>query len=73
MVCKGVCEKYKSTKPNLNNDGRYQTGQKRCTTCEIFIKWDGVSCPCCGVLLRNKARTSKLRKRLQEIEMAKKM
>ena len=34
------------------NSGRYATGQKRCQICEIFIKWDGLWCPCCGCRLR---------------------
>ena len=72
MVCKGICEKYKSIKPKLNNS-RYQAGQKRCTTCQIFIKWEGLWCPCCGVLLRKKSRTPRSRKRSQEKEKTKRM
>ncbi|QMU54697.1 MAG: hypothetical protein GKS07_07325 [Nitrosopumilus sp.] len=39
-------------------------GNKRCMTCELFVKWEGLWCPCCGGRLRAKPRNSKLRKRL---------
>ena len=50
MVCKGVCIRHKASGPI--SYGRYATGQKRCQICEIFIKWDGIFCPCCGCRLR---------------------
>jgi len=53
--------------------GRYASGQKRCQICEIFIKWDGLWCPCCGYRLRTKPRNlkykAKLRARAQMEEM----
>ena len=62
MVCKGICVRHKATKPV--GTGRYSTGQKRCQVCEIFIKWDGVFCPCCGYRLRTKPRNLKLKAKL---------
>jgi hypothetical protein len=50
MVCKGVCIRHKASGPI--SYGRYATGQKRCQICEMFIKWDGIFCPCCGCRLR---------------------
>ena len=50
MVCKGVCIRHKASGPI--SYGRYAMGQKRCQICEIFIKWDGIFCPCCGCRLR---------------------
>jgi hypothetical protein len=50
MVCKGICIRHKASGPI--SYGRYATGQKRCQICEIFIKWDGIFCPCCGCRLR---------------------
>ena len=50
MVCKGVCIRHKAYGPI--SYGRYAMGQKRCQICEIFIKWDGIFCPCCGCRLR---------------------
>lgn len=73
MACKGVCEKYKIAKPSVNSDGRYKMGQKRCSTCEIYVKWDGLHCPCCGSQLRYRPRNTKNRKKLQEWEMVKRI
>ena len=50
MVCKGICIRHKASGPI--SYGRYAAGQKRCQICEIFIKWDGIFCPCCGCRLR---------------------
>ncbi|HZC20317.1 MAG TPA: hypothetical protein VE223_01595, partial [Nitrososphaeraceae archaeon] len=45
--------------------GRYVSGQKRCQICEIFIKWDGLWCPCCGYRLRTKPRNLKYKAKLR--------
>jgi len=68
MTCKGICTRYKAQKPV--GTGRYASGQRRCQICEIFIKWEGLWCPCCGYRLRTKPRNlkykAKLRARIQE-------
>jgi hypothetical protein len=73
MVCKGICIRHKAQKPV--GSGRYATGQKRCQICEIFIKWDGIFCPCCGYRLRNGPRLfkhkAKLRMEQKENQMQK--
>ncbi len=57
MTCKGICVRYKAQKPV--GTGRYASGQRRCQICEIFIKWEGLWCPCCGYRLRTKPRNLK--------------
>lgn len=67
MTCKGICIHHKAS-------GRYATGHKRCQTCEIFIKWDGTFCPCCGRRLRIGPRSFKFKAKLRkqkEIQEAK--
>ena len=54
MSCKGICKRYQAV--GLSGGLRYATGQKRCSTCEIYIKWAGIHCPCCDFKLRNKPR-----------------
>ena len=49
MTCKGICIHHKAS-------GRYICGQKRCQICEIFIKCNGVWCPCYGYKLRSRLR-----------------
>jgi len=64
MTCKGICKRYKAKMPvNLT---RYADGQKRCSTCVIFIRWDGLRCPCCGMFLRLKPRVGKFKEILRE-------
>lgn len=63
MVCKGVCERYKAQKPI--EGGRYASGQRRCQICELFIKWEGLWCPCCEYRLRTKPRNKKYKEKLR--------
>ena len=63
MHCDSSCKKYKA-KSNSLEGGRYEQGQKRCPQCELFIKWDGLWCPCYGRLLRTKPRGTRLKRRL---------
>jgi len=65
MTCKGICIKYKAIKPVLI--GRYAAKQRRCQPCEIFIKWEGLWCPCCGYKLRTKPRNGKCKENLRKI------
>jgi hypothetical protein len=75
MTCKGICIRHKAQKPV--GSGRYASGQKRCQICEIFIKWEGLWCPCCGYRLRTKPRNLKYkaklraRKKIQESHIVK--
>ena len=63
MTCKGICILHKAQKPL--GTGRYSTGQKRCQICEIYLKWDGFWCPCCGYRLRTRPRNLKYKARLR--------
>ena len=70
MACKGICIRHKAS-------GRYAAGSKRCHQCNLFIKWDGLLCPCCGCRLRTGPRhfkfKTKLRKQRAIEEQAKKI
>jgi hypothetical protein len=59
MSCKGICIHHKAS-------GRYATGSKRCQQCNLFIKWDGLWCPCCGYKLRIGPRHFKFKAKLRE-------
>ncbi len=54
QMCKGVCIQYKG--PRMQNGKRYESGQKRCSYCDLFILTKEIRCPCCGVILRTKSR-----------------
>ncbi|KAG2478428.1 MAG: hypothetical protein NPMRTH1_520002 [Nitrosopumilales archaeon] len=62
MTCKGICHRYKALKP-LHGKIRYAQGQKRCIRCDVYIKWDGLFCPCCGSRLRVAPRHTKLKEK----------
>jgi hypothetical protein len=63
MVCKGICVRHRALKPL--GIGRYSIGQKRCQICEIFLKWDGFWCPCCGYRLRTGPRNTRFKNELR--------
>ena len=60
MPCKGICIRYKAIKNGAKH--RYKNGQKRCSVCCLFIKWEGIKCPCCKTTLRLVAKQSATRK-----------
>lgn len=69
MSCHGICSRYKAMKKV--GEARYSSGQKRCSSCEIFIDWNGTNCPCCGILLRTKPRGTQDRQRLLLVQQHK--
>ena len=58
--CIGKCKDYKALKPS--QIGRYAAGQKRCNYCEVFVEYDGLTCPCCNRQLRCLPRVKKEKK-----------
>jgi hypothetical protein len=64
MTCKGICIRHRAEKP-LGHFGRYATGQKRCQICAIYMRWDGIWCPCCGCRVRTRSRNSKFKQELK--------
>ena len=59
MTCKGICIRHKASRG-------YATGSKRCNRCNLYIKWEGLWCPCCGYKLRVGPRHSKFKAKLRE-------
>jgi hypothetical protein len=35
--------------------------------CAIFMRWDGLWCPCCGCRVRTKPRNSKFKQKLKTV------
>ncbi len=64
MNCKEICSKHLAKKPATKKTGRYESGHKRCSVCEVYIIWDGRNCPCCGTALRAKPRYAKGRDKI---------
>jgi hypothetical protein len=61
MTCKGICIRHRAS-------NHYASGQKRCQVCDLFIKWDGLFCPCCGYKLRTRPRNFNLKTKVREQE-----
>jgi len=53
MACRGICERYRS------ESQRYNQGIKRCTSCETFLEYEGIQCPCCRTQLRSKRKSKR--------------
>jgi len=49
MPCKNICWRYRATKERRGS--YYSEGNKRCQICDVFIKWNGIKCPCCRSVL----------------------
>jgi len=64
MHCREICSKYSVKNKLLKETGRYEDGQKRCSSCAIYINYNGEHCPCCGHFLRTKPRNTKGRNKL---------
>ena len=54
--CKSIC-KHVAVK-RIWHTSMYALGCKWCTLCEVFVKWEGRFCPCCGLQLRTKPKAS---------------
>ena len=55
MTYNGICIRHQAKRTG-ESPFRYKQGQKRCSVCEIFIKWDkNVYCPCCNYKLRTRS------------------
>jgi len=61
ISCSSICVRYKAITPR--SMGKYALGQKRCNSCNIFIHWDGIRCPCCNDRLRLAPRSSKYKEK----------
>lgn len=78
-ICMKICKRYQVKKPS-NLLGRYETGQARCQTCDIWIDHNGCLlksgspategsvgwiCKCCNYRVRQKPRNSLYKEKLR--------
>ena len=66
LSCKNICERLKVK--GLQTNQRYVIGLKRCNYCNVFYKWEGLFCPCCGYRLRSKPRTKSGKQNLSRLQ-----
>ena len=49
LHCKGFCKNISTSRGRCDPGiSPYDRGLKRCGTCEIYTRFDGWYCPCCG-------------------------
>ena len=61
-ICKGVCTNSEyETKKTVR--GKLREDYRRCSICCVFLKYEGIYCPCCGVRLKVSPRNNCARKR----------
>lgn len=61
-ICKGVCTNSQyETKKTVR--GKLREDYRRCSICCVFLKYEGIFCPCCGVRLKVSPRNNCSRKR----------
>ncbi|HWP78708.1 MAG TPA: hypothetical protein VNL34_03550 [Candidatus Nitrosotenuis sp.] len=66
LICKGYCKtKYRYL---LGEISLKYNGQKRCGVCDVYMRWDGVKCPCCRSVLHVRPRHSRAKNRYYETE-----
>lgn len=52
-TCKGICKEYKVSNRYKDPENGY------CAMgCGIFLRWEGIRCPCCGYKLRRRPRST---------------
>ena len=70
ITCRGKCDQYKVCRVNTRGfRGYYLAGNKRCSVCCLYIRWEGNRCPCCNYPLRLNTRSSRAKraqKRMRE-------
>ena len=60
LGCKGICNRYDKTGGGYQS--AYILGYKRCSGCNLYIRFDGLRCPCCHYPLRSKRRYHRVTK-----------
>lgn len=64
LSCKGNCKiKYREF---LGEISLKYNGQKRCSVCDIYLKWGDSKCPCCNSILHVRPRHSKAKTKYYE-------
>ena len=66
LICKNICLHPEYAHKKIVRD-LANTPYKKCSKCCLFIKYEGIYCPCCGVKLSNRAKNTIARRRRLEL------
>jgi|TARA_R110000787_G_scaffold70884_3_gene157748 hypothetical protein len=71
MICRDIICKAEQYQPKKKVRGAASQGYRRCSVCEIFLKYDGIYCPCCSNRMRVTPNNNKARQRVREKRLMK--
>ena len=67
MACRNICHMY-PIETRKFNERIYSGNNKRCSRCEVFIRYEGIRCPCCNMMLKYTVRDRKSIKTKRELK-----
>jgi len=67
MACRNICERFNSR--FTVGKAHYGNGNKYCRRCEVYILYDGIFCPCCGMALRMSPTNKRDKERLRQLKL----
>ncbi|WP_420545308.1 hypothetical protein [Nitrosopumilus sp.] len=53
--CSGMCARFKAKKPAARDMSKNEDSQKYCLYCEVFVKAEGLRCPCFNKQLKTRS------------------
>jgi len=83
MACREYCLKIKEKNlwsydtnpknPFMIRTNPYHDNKKYCRICEVYLRFEGLFCPCCGVKLRVSPHNNKSREKLKNFRQEQKL
>jgi len=67
MACRNLCERFNSR--YTVGGSHYTNGKKYCRRCEVYILYDGIFCPCCGMALRTSPTSKRDKEKLRQSQL----
>jgi hypothetical protein len=67
MACRKLCERFNSR--FTVGGSHYANGKKYCRRCEVYILYDGIFSPCCGMALRTSPTNKRDKERLRQLQL----
>ena len=66
MICRNIICNLEEYKPKKTVRGAAEKGYRRCSNCEVFLKYQGVYCPCCSNRMKVTPNNNKARQKVRE-------
>ena len=66
FICRDIHGQY-AEKVALRYGSPYDRGLKKCGHCDVYIRYEGIFCPCCGARLRDRPKVTNSAQRAARI------